>query len=290
VQMRDGKDMLLRQVQVGPHSVTVSIQEVASDAPPLLMLSGVGLEYQRWGRTRELIGRTTVAFDVRTEHLGRRPSMRRFAKFAAELLLELDMPRVDVVGLSWGGMAAQQLVHDHPAQFRRMVLVSTSPGFLGVPARPSSTKILMSPHRSEDRLPELIRKLYSGDFIENPALAHELGLIRTVDEAAYRRQLRALLGWTSSPWLSSLRKKTLILHAENDPVIPYPNAVLMRLLIRGATLKRCPGGGHLFVLTRPESSAQSINEFLDRSGKPARRRAGAGSDTAGAEVSRIRGT
>jgi pimeloyl-ACP methyl ester carboxylesterase len=285
-----GNDTQLRHVQVGPHPTAVSIREVASDAPPLLMLHGVGLEHQRWGRTRELLNRTTVAFDVRTEHLGRRPSLPRFAKFTSELLVQLDLPRVDVVGLSWGGMAAQQLVHDYPAQFRRLALVSTSPGFIGVPTRPSAMKMLMSTHRSEDRLPELIRTLYSGDFVDNPALAHDLGLIRTVDEVAYRRQLRALLGWTSSPWLPSLRKKTLILHAENDAVIPYPNALLMHLLIRGATLKKVPGGGHLFVLTRPESSADHINEFLDRSDEATRRDSAQGSDDDGTVESGVRGT
>ena len=286
--MRRDKDARLREVRVGPHSASVSIREVASDAPPLLMLNGVGLEHQLWGRTRELMNRTTVAFTVRTEHLGQRPSMRAFATFAADLLLQLDMPRVDVVGLSWGGMAAQQLVHDRPAQFRRLVLVSTSPGFMGVPARPSSTRMIMSTRRSEDRLPELIRKLYSGDFVDNPALAHELGLIRTVDEAVYHQQLWAILGWTSSPWLPTLRKKTLILHADNDPVIPYPNAVLMRMLIRGASLRKVPGGGHLFVLTRPESSAKTINEFLDHSGS-IRPRPVPGPDSSGTVESRARG-
>ena len=287
--MSQGNDSQLRQVQVGRHSAIVSIREVASDAPPLLMLPGVDTEYQRWGRTRELMHRTTVAFDVRTEHLGRRPSMRTFAKFVAELLGELDMPRVDVLGLSWGGMAAQQLVHDHPAQFRRMVLVSTSPGFMGVPARPSSTKALMSPHRDAERMPELIRKLYSGDFVDNPGLAQELGLIRTIDESTYHRQLFALLGWTSVPWLSSLRKKTLILHADNDPVIPYANATLMRLLIRGASLRKAASGGHLFMLTRPVESAQHINEFLDRPDGATRLRLAGGSDKAVPAEATIRG-
>ena len=286
VQVRHGKDTLLRQVQVGPHSVTVAIQEAASETPPLLMLHGVGLEYQRWGRTRELMDRTTVAFDVRTEHLGQSPSMRTFAKFVAELLVALDMPRVDVVGLSWGGMAAQQLVHDHPAQVRRLVLVSTSPGFMGMPSRPSSMKMIMSTRRSEDQLPELVRKLYAGDFVENPALAHKLGLIRTIDETAYRRQLTALLGWTSVPWLPSLRTKTLILHAEDDPVIPYLNARLMRLLIRGASLRKVAGGGHLFVLTRPESCAKRVNTFLDRPDEMTGPRRTRGSDDAASDEPR----
>jgi poly(3-hydroxyoctanoate) depolymerase len=263
VSRRHSNGTEVRQVQVGEQSVTVSIREVANEAPPLLMLHGIGTEHQRWGRTRELMDRTTVAFDVRTEHLGARPSMRTFAKFVARLLLELDMPHVDVIGFSWGGMAAQQLVHDHPAQVRRLVLMSTSPGFMSVPARPSSTRTVMSPHRDAERMPELIRKLYGGDFIDNPDLVQELGLIRPIDEQAYRRQLWALLGWTSVPWLPSLRARTLILHADNDPVFPYVNAALMRGLIRGAILRKVAGGGHLFVLTRPEQSAHQVNAFLD---------------------------
>jgi pimeloyl-ACP methyl ester carboxylesterase len=121
-------------------------------------------------------------------------------------------------------------------------------------------------------------------------LAHELGLIRTIDEVAYRRQLWAIFGWTSSPWLPFLRKETLILHADNDPVIPHTNADLMRLLIRGASLRKVPGGGHLFVLTRPESSARAINEFLDRSDQARRPPPDPSSDDTGTDESRVLGT
>jgi len=258
-------NMHIREVQVGRQSVPVSIRHVDSDAPPLLMLSGVGTEYDRWGRTRELLNRTTVAFDVRTRHLGQRPSMRTFAKFVANLLVSLDMPRMDVTGLSWGGMAAQQLVHDFPKRVRRLVLVSTTPGFMSAPARPSALHALMSPHRDAARMPELIRDLYSGDFVYNPGLADELGLVRPIDEATYRRQLMAIFGWTSVLWLPSVRSETLLLHADNDPVCPYVNAHLMRRLIPGSSLTKVAGGGHLFVLTRPEESARLINNFLDRS-------------------------
>jgi len=261
----------LREVQVGRQSVPVSIREVDSEAPPLLMLSGVGTEYERWGRTRELLNRTTVAFDVRTGHLGQRPSMRTFAKFVANLLVSLDMPKIDVTGLSWGGMAAQQLVHDFPERFRRMVLVSTTPGFMAVPARPSAMRALMSPHRDAARMPELIRDLYSGDFVYNPGLADELGLVRPIDEATYRRQLMAIFGWTSVLWLPTVRNETLLLHADNDPLCPYVNAPLMRRLIPGSSLTKVAGGGHLFVLTRPEESARLINDFLDRPDATVRR-------------------
>ena len=257
-------DMHVRDVQVGRQSVPVSMHEVDGEAPPLLMLSGLGTEYERWGRTRDLLNRTTVAFDVRSGHLGQRPSMRTFAQFVTNLLDLLGMPRMDVTGLSWGGMATQQLLHEFPTRFRRAVLVSTTPGFMAVPARPAAMKALMSPHREAARMPELIRDLYSGDFVYNPGLANELGLVRPIDEATYRRQLMAIFGWTSVPWLPTLRNETLLLHADNDPVCPYVNAHLMRRLIPRSRLTKVAGGGHLFVLTRPEESARLINEFLDR--------------------------
>ena len=47
---------------------------------PLLMLNGVGAEYRIWKDLRRSIGRPTLAFDVQSRHLGRRPSIRTFAK------------------------------------------------------------------------------------------------------------------------------------------------------------------------------------------------------------------
>jgi pimeloyl-ACP methyl ester carboxylesterase len=250
-------------VTVGSHQVRVSVERPEAAGVPLLLCNGVGAEHALWGAFRENLAPTTVALDVRAEHLGKRPSMRRYASFLRAVLDELGFDAVDVLGLSWGGIAAQQLAHDHHERVRRLVLASTTPGFLSLPAKPSSTLRLMSPRRDASKIHEVIAKVYGGDFIESPQLASELGLIRRLDEKAYRRQLVAVVGWTSVPWLSTIQNRTLILHGDNDPVIPYVNAHIMRRMMPHASLRTVSQGGHLFLYTRPDEYARVVNEFLN---------------------------
>jgi len=253
-----------RIVTVGRRSVRVSVLGADLEPTPLLLFHGIGAEYALWGRFRATLTRPTIAFDARSGYLGERPSMRTYARFVRELLDQLELPAVDVLGLSWGGMVAQQLAHDHPRSVRRLVLASTTPGFLSVPAKPSSMAALLSPNRDAAHIVEVISRIYGGDFRENPGLAQELGLVRPVHARTYRRQLLAILGWTSVPWLRELSQETLILHADDDPVAPFVNARLMRKLMPNAQLVVAPRGGHLFVLTRPDEYAAKVNDFLDR--------------------------
>ena len=55
-------------------------------------------------------------------------SMSHFADDAAALLTKLGIDKVDVVGISFGGMVAQHLAHRHPQLVRKLVLACTSSG------------------------------------------------------------------------------------------------------------------------------------------------------------------
>ena len=229
---------------------------------PLLMLNGVGAEHGLWKDLRRNIERPTLTFDVQSRHLGRRPSIRTFAKYVRDMLDERQIPQVDVLGLSWGGFAAQQLVHDHPGRVRRVVLASTSPGYYSIPARPSAYVALLRPSRSAKRAAVLSKHLYAGDFLQDPSLIHRLGLLRPTDGWTYRRQMMATFGWSSLPWLRGIQHETFVLHADDDPVIPFINARLMHHLLPNATLRRVENGGHLYLYTRPKVHGQEITEFL----------------------------
>lgn len=250
-----------REVRVGEHRVVVSVRR-RGDSVPLLMCHGVGLEHARWGEFREQIPRTTIAFDVRPEHLGRWPSVPGYARFVTRVMDRLGVERFDVLGLSWGGVTAQQLALTHPRRVRRVVLASTSPGFLSVPVAPATAASFWRPDRSEANRDALVRRVYGGDFVERPELLGRLGLVREVDARAYRRQLLALVGWTSVPFLPLLCQRTLILHGDDDPVFSVHNARLVHLLTPRSTLQVVPRGGHMFLLSRPEASARTVSDFL----------------------------
>ena len=229
---------------------------------PLLMLNGVGAGHSLWKSLRRNIDRPTLTFDVESQHLGRRPSIRTFARFVRDMLDQRQIPQVDVLGLSWGGFAAQQLAHDHPSRVRRLILASTSTGYWSLPAWPSSYIALLSSSRSPRRAETLSKHLYGGDFLRDPSLIHRLGLLRPAEGSIYHRQLFASIGWSSLPWLHRIRHESLILHGDDDPIIPFANARLMHRLLPNSTLHRVENGGHLYLYTRPEDHGRQITEFL----------------------------
>jgi pimeloyl-ACP methyl ester carboxylesterase len=242
--------------------LSVSFRNRNAAGVPLLLLNGVGAEQRLWDDLRRNIDRANLTFDVQPRHLGRRPSMKTFATNVSRLLDDLQIDQVDVLGLSWGGMAAQQLAHDHPNRVRRLVLASTTPGFVSVPANPTSTLALLQPSRSAKRAERLSKHLYAGDFLRDPSLIHRLGLLRPMDGPTYRRQLWATVGWSSVPWLHSVRHETLLLHADDDPIVPFVNARLMQRFMPNATLQRVDQGGHLYLYTRPQVYGRQISQFL----------------------------
>lgn len=78
----------------------------------------------------------------------------------------------------------------------------------------------------------------------------------------YVGQLWALTGWTSVPWLHTLRQPTLVLSGDDDPLVPVINGRILAWRIPHATLRIVRGGGHLFLIERPAELAETVVAFL----------------------------
>jgi pimeloyl-ACP methyl ester carboxylesterase len=121
------------------------------------------------------------------------------------LLDALGYQRVDVLGVSLGGVVAQQLAHQAPERVRRLVLAATGPGLGGVPGNPRALLALATPrrYRQPDYYRRIAGRVYGGAAREDPdALLHgspqtchrvntELG---AVADAVHHRLLTCPLG------------------------------------------------------------------------------------------------
>jgi poly(3-hydroxyalkanoate) depolymerase len=181
----------------------------------------------------------------------------------------LGFREVDVLGISWGGALAQEIAYRHPDRVRRLVLVATSTGVLSVPGRLRALLVLATPKRyySPSYLEEVAPVLYGGAARDHPELLREQGhfrFLRPPSVRGYVWQLAAGIGWTSLLWLHRVHAPTLILSADDDPIIPLANARLLAWRLPNATLEVVPRGGHLFLLTHADSVAPRIAAFLAR--------------------------
>ena len=243
------------------------------EGPPLLLITGIGANLDMWAPLERLLpGRELVAFDAPGVGLSQRPSlplrMGSLSRIVRELMDVLALERADVLGYSFGGGLAQELARRAPERVRRLVLCATGPGLGGMPPKPMAALMLASPARYyHPRLLELSIPHIAGGRTARDAsvLAEHAGarLAHPPDVLGYAYQLYAAAGWTSLPWLRSIKQPTLIVAGDDDPAVPVANARMLAARLPNARLHVIQGGGHLFLLDEPESAVGEIGAFLD---------------------------
>ncbi len=250
---------------------------VRGSGPPLLLITGLGASLdlsEPFEREMTARGIQTIGFDA--PGVGQSSGYRRprripgVAGTVERMLDALGHDQVDVLGVSLGGVIAQQLAHQAPARVRRLVLAATGPGVVGlggVPGSPRAWLALASRRRykSPDYYRRIAGALYGGEARRDPeALLH--GSIARFSGApslrGYLFQLYAISFWTGLPWLWRLRQPTLVLAGDDDPIVPAMNGRILARCIPDARLHIVRGGGHLFLLERPAELAALVADFL----------------------------
>ncbi len=261
----------VRAVHVDGLDIKVSVR---GSGRPVLLIMGLGGNLGMWEPLeRELVPRgfQTISFDApgTGDSTGWRVPRRMpaIARLVQRLLSALGQGQVDVLGVSLGGAIAQQLARQAPHRVRKLVLAATMPGLGGMPAAPAVLLRMSTPRRYRD--PEYFRavagQLYGGRSRlseGSPVHGSAARFAAPPSWSGYLQQLYAVQGWTSMPWLHRLRHRTLVMAGDDDPIVPLVNGRILAWRIPRAHLHIVHGGGHLFLLEEPESSAATIAQFL----------------------------
>jgi poly(3-hydroxyoctanoate) depolymerase len=265
-------------VQLGSFRIRV---RRSGEGPPLLLISGLGAAIEMWEPvTTRFRGRELIMFDLPGTGKSSRSRvplrMRHNARLVTALLDRLGHDRVDVLGYSLGGAVAQELAYRTPSKVRRLILCATTAGAPGVPPSLLNIALLVSPARyySTALAERIIPRLAGGRTARDPETLRA-GIRRRQAEPpkllGYALQLSATAGWSSHAWLHRVRHETLILHADDDPLVPIANARTIARKMPNARLQVLQDAGHLFLLDDPDVALGTIEAFLDDPGLAARR-------------------
>jgi poly(3-hydroxyalkanoate) depolymerase len=269
---RPGPAERMRILRIGRRALRVAVREGTPGRPPLLLCNGLGASLELLQPFVDALDprRGVIRFDM--PGIGGSPSpvlpyhLCTSAPLLAGLLDQLGYRQADVLGISWGGGLAQQFALSRPDRVRRLVLVATGTGALMVPGHPRVLLRMLTPrrHRDPGHAARIAGELYGGSAREDPIVARDLlhATTRLGPARGYYYQLISCAGWTSLPRLPRLRKPTLILAGDDDPIIPLINARIMHRLMAQSAL-HIYHGGHLELAADAERIAPVVEAFLD---------------------------
>ena len=254
---------------------------------PLLLVMGFATDSTAWLlQVPEFAKRyRTIVFDNRGVGRSSKPAgpytIHEMADEAVGLLDHLGIERTHVLGLSMGGMIAQELTLRHPERVRKLVLAATYPEpdadvertrlfMLGQMGGSISTDgALQIDLKAIDPLllfQHLLPLVFNPEFINTqlPRLMQLFGgaLQYGFSMEAIVGQMDALVGHKATDRLHGITAPTLVLTGDADRLIPPANSDVLAKYIPGATLVKIPGGSHGFNIEQPELFNRTVLQFL----------------------------
>jgi 3-oxoadipate enol-lactonase len=240
---------------------------------PLVLLHGLGSSADDWFLQLPALAPhyLCVAVDLRGHGLSEKPagrySMGLFAADVAALFRALDLTPAHILGLSLGGMVAQQLAIAQPQIVRSLVLINTLPGLWPPPRQIMRVGLrrLTPPWRTPDMA--RVAERVATDLFPDPAAeffrAQAAARMAANDPAAYRRATMAVARFWPGSALKRIACPTLIIAGDADRVVPGIYQARLRKALPHARFISIPGAGHACNIDRPDVVNAAALEFLN---------------------------
>ena len=240
---------------------------------PLLLIMGLGYSSVAWHRTRPVLAKkfTAIAFDNRGVGRSDAPvgpyPIVLMASDAAAVLDAAGVESAHILGLSMGGMIAQEFALQYPQRVRSLILGCTaSGGPTAVRAEPEATQMLMARGKmtAEEAAQAAIPFIYH-PLTPQAWIDEDLNVRRPwfPHPDAYTAQLQGILAWEAYSRLSQIGAPTLVIHGESDRLVHPGNGKLIAEKIPGAKLVLLPRASHIFTTDQPQAAHEAIMEFLE---------------------------
>jgi len=254
-------------------SPRIAYDVIGNGGPRVLLVMGLGMRGKAWKPQLDDLGRdhSLAFFDHRGVGESEKPSLRRLSMDALaddvfRVLDELEWDRVHVVGVSMGGMVAQEVVLRSPSRFRSLSLFATHPGgpFGWIPTVRGlghALAAVFSPRARRDE--RFARLLYTDEFLfalepqRRRRYVEPSGNL-TTDFGVLLAHAGAVRRFDSRQRLHALGLPTLIGRPAKDLLVPPSGSDALASLITGARLVRFDDAGHSIT----SQCVAAVNEAL----------------------------
>jgi pimeloyl-ACP methyl ester carboxylesterase len=238
--------------------------------PPVLLIMGLSFTHEMWYRTLPALGGyRAILFDNRGMGRSSVPKgpyfIRQMARDAHAVLSAAGVSSAHVIGASMGGMIAQELALLFPQRVRSLILACTS--YSGVFARWPDFRcgqwLVGAKGSREERERTLANLLYAPTT--PMGRIHEDIRTRCAclwSQNGFLNQFVAILLWNAYWRLPSISAPTLVIHGDQDRLIPLQNGRVVARRIPGARFQLIQDAGHILTTDQPEICHEILTRFL----------------------------
>jgi 3-oxoadipate enol-lactonase len=249
--------------------------EVHGKGEPLLLIMGLGSDLTSWILQIPEFSKKyqVIAFDNRGAGRTDAPDMPystvMMADDTAGLLDALGIERAHILGLSMGGMIAQELALKYPKRVKSLVLAATaaSPYAWATHLLGAMLRLAQEGVTPEALTALRVSWLFTDNFFENPEL------VRTVIDTmvanphpqpmhAYARQFAAANEHDTRRRINQITAPTLVLVGREDILLPVEMSEELAAGIPNSELAVLEGGGHGFQVEIAGRFNQAVMDFL----------------------------
>ena len=190
---------------------------------------------------------------------------------AAGLLDALGIDQAHVVGASMGGMIVQHMAASHAHKVRTMTSIMSTTGNRELPpSKPEAMAALLTPAPSLELEAIIASGLARARAIGSPGYPAAEDRLRTriasdfhrsYNPAGMARQFAAVVAdGDRREMLKGVTVPTLVIHGEDDPLVPVEGGHDTAATVPGARLHTIPGMGHDVPIELVDEIAEAIAE------------------------------
>jgi 3-oxoadipate enol-lactonase len=265
------------QVTASRPALHVSIREAressraASPRHTVVLAHSLACDMMMWDELANALADThrVICYDHRGQGRSEVPpgpyTLAQLADDAARVIDEFAHEPVVFIGLSMGGMVAQELALRHPQHLKALVIANSSSGY------PSDGRAMWDQRiatvRAQGMAP-IADGLMPRWFSEGFRAAHASTVARLHRRAAtqspdgFIATCEALRELDTTGRLHAIKVPTLVIAGELDPGTPVAMSELIASGIAGARLHVIAGAQHMSATERPQEFERVVREFL----------------------------
>ena len=255
-------------VKLNDHETLVHDSAPNSTGIPIVLLHALSMDASMWRAISPTLSQNSrvIAYDIRGfGHASAAPppsSITQVADDLNRLLCQLNIPKADIYGISYGGVIAQVFALNHPSLTRSVAILASLPK--GIPIL-LDRATAAEDNGMESLVPATLIRWFSPEIIasNNWAVRYARTCIRRCSVASWATAWRVMADFDVVDRLHEIKVPVLAMAGSKD--VSSPPALLKIIAEKtGGKYVEIENGTHLMNMEMPEAVVRVLKDFRNQ--------------------------